>query len=427
MSSSIPTNLSPLLRESGLDAEWTASQNTMAAGRPPFLLPDPIAENAGWAGLEPDAINALQNAAARIAADADLTRLAWHCHHLLFLSETYERRNLRSWPMFVDLLGEHCGAFYLLIALSGLPQTRAFHRSRSVPDRVARNTYGDTAIWARQYRKIGILQNGGFEHPSRPGIWGISPRALSWLCNHLCGDLFRLERLQFIQRPYRSEFLAFRNRKTGRVHLLADGSIRFRADGQVDGTGGMADSKTGWTSRLRTQKDGVVGTPIHPEGRALPGEVVLPPDTWEPILSPGDPILEIHIPEDGPMDFDACGASFRKAVEFFPQHFPDRPFRAFCCTSWLLDPQYQTLLSGRSNIVRFQRECYLFPRASPGGRSGLERIFGPHAKDLSTAPRDTRLRRAVLDHLNGGGHLKSGGALIFPEDLNWGERVYLEA
>ena len=27
------------------------------------------------------------------------------------------------------------------------------------------------------------------------------------------------------------------------------------------------------------------------------------------------------------------------AMEFFPRHFPDRPFVAFCCESWLLDSQ----------------------------------------------------------------------------------------
>jgi hypothetical protein len=81
------------------------------------------------------------------------------------------------------------------------------------------------------------------------------------------------------------------------------------------------------------------------------------------------------------------------------------------------------MLPPDSNIVRFQKEFYLFPIFS-GGRSGFERIFGGDFRDLSKAPRDTTLRRAVLGHLEAGGYLRGGGALLFAEDLDWGAQVY---
>jgi len=126
------------------------------------------------------------------------------------------------------------------------------------------------------------------------------------------------------------------------------------------------------------------------------------------------------------MDFDACGESLRRAVAFFPRHFPNRPFKAICCTSWFLDPTYQKLLSAQSNIARFQRECHLFPLNARGRRSGLERIFGPHVHDLASAPRNSGMRTAVLDHLEQGGALISGGCLLWPEYLvEWGTQVYI--
>jgi len=214
-----------------------------------------------------------------------------------------------------------------------------------------------------------------------------------------------------------------RNRVTREVQVLADAGVRYRGDGQLDGTGGAFDPETGWTSRLLMDAKQVVGTPIHPTGVALRGKVCLPLDTWERILAPGDPILEIHIPAGSRMDFDACGDSLRQAADFFPRYFPDRPFQGFCCASWLLNTQLPDWLSSDSNMVRFQREFYLFPIFS-GGRSGFDRIFGRDIQDLSTAPRDTRLRRAVLDHLQSGGYLRGGGALLFVEDLAWGTQVY---
>ena len=74
-------------------------------------------------------------------------------------------------------------------------------------------------------------------------------------------------------------------------------------------------------------------------------------------------------------------------------------------------------------MVRFQRECYLFPIFS-SGKSGLDRIFDGDMQDLSQAPRDTSLRCVVLEHLESGGYLRSGGGLLFVEELGWGAQVY---
>ncbi len=383
----------------------------MPDGELPFLAPDAIAESCRLAGFEDEAISYLQLAAKRTAKCPDLTRLIWHCHYLLCHSKSYSRGDVRSWPSLKGLLGEWEGAFYLLIALSGLPKAQAFHQSRGIPEQMAQDTYTDTSLCARE------------EYKEKYGVWGIETRILAWLFNHLSGELYRLARLQFVQRPFRAKLHAFRNRVTRKVWVLAGEGIRYRGDGQLDGTGGEFDTETGWTSRFLMGHNRVTGTPIHPTGIALRDEISLPLDTWELILTPGDPILEIHIPAGSRMDFDACGESFRMAVDFFPRYFPDRPFKGFCCGSWILNTQLQDMLPPDSNLVRFQRELYLFPTLS-GGRSGIPNIFGSDIQDLSKAPRDTTLRRAVLDHLQAGGYLRGGGALMFPEDLDWGTQVY---
>jgi len=54
-------------------------------------------------------------------------------------------------------------------------------------------------------------------------------------------------------------------------------------------------------------------------------------------------------------------------------------------------------------------------------------ILGGMPEDLSKAPRNTSLQRALLDFLAGGGrlHASAGAGFILPEDLRWGEQVYL--
>ena len=58
------------------------------------------------------------------------------------------------------------------------------------------------------------------------------------------------------------------------------------------------------------------------------------------------------------------------------------------------------------------------------GRNTLVRVFGSVPDDLTAAPRDTTLRRAILDHLLAGGYLSAGRCFLLSEDLRWGEQVY---
>ena len=56
-------------------------------------------------------------------------------------------------------------------------------------------------------------------------------------------------------------------------------------------------------------------------------------------------------------------------------------------------------------MVRFQCEFYFFPTDS-SGRSAFDCIFPLHnSADLTSLPRDPRLRRVVVDHLQAGGRL----------------------
>ena len=405
---------------------WEISQSAFGPGRLPFLQAECIAESAEWSGLPEEAISFLQKAAAEIRTNPDLIRLSWHCHHTLFIGKSCSRSDTREWPLLTDLIGDHAGAFYLLIALSGVPLLRAEHKSRGIPDDISRDTCSDTTIWARQYASIGVERNGRFYHPGQPEAWGLDTRIFPWILSHLYGDLYRVGRLQYKIGPFRQRLRTYRHNRTRHLCMLAESGQEFRADGCYNGSGGISEEKGAWISELEESDTKATGFPINPEGRASRKKRSLNLSEWKGILQQDDPILEIHIPEDGSMDFDACGESLRRLIQFFPEHFPDRPFKGICCTSWLLDPAYQNLLSDRSNIVRFQRECFLFPLNSRGGRAGLERIFYEYAHDLSTAPRDTSMRRAVLDHLDAGGVLVSGGALIFPEHLEWGTQPYLQ-
>jgi hypothetical protein len=159
-------------------------------------------------------------------------------------------------------------------------------------------------------------------------------------------------------------------------------------------------------------------------GHALRRDVTLSWGAWDRVLSPGDPVLEAHIPEGEPMTPESCGDSLRQALEFFPAHFPERRFLGFGCQSWLLNPELAQLLPPTSNLTRFQREVYLYPIPS-GGRDGAIFIFGEDNPDPLTAPRDTTLRRALLDHAAAGGRWRTSGMFLLTQDVeHYGTECY---
>ncbi|HEX7303784.1 acyltransferase domain-containing protein [Lentzea sp.] len=118
--------------------------------------------------------------------------------------------------------------------------------------------------------------------------------------------------------------------------------------------------------------------------------------------------LSLHIPDSGPLTPEAVDASLAEARAFFPRHFPDEPYTAFACGSWLLDPQLLEYLPAESNIVRFQRRFDVEPYEAPEGIDAdvevLRFVFRTLTTPLDRLPRRTVLQRAVVDHLQAGRH-----------------------
>ncbi|MFB3882406.1 MAG: acyltransferase domain-containing protein [Armatimonadota bacterium] len=390
-----------------LAPEWDLSQAAMPAGELPFLAPSFVRSACADLGAPDRVIGPAVRAAERIARSGPLRALIWHLHYRLYRSATAGWDEICGWPVLKASLGADAGLFYLLLVLSNLPAMRQVHRSHQVPEAIVQDTMRDVDNWLS----------------TREETLGLMPVNVAWLSNHLSGNIYRLGRLQFQFADCQYDIRVLRHRVSRAVLALAGDGVRYNAAGQVPESGGGSD---GWTARLSVGDDAITGYPIVPVGKAVASEVTLPADEWETALAKGDPVLNIHIPGGGPLAHDLCGDSIRQALDFFPRHFPERPFAAFCCGSWILNTWLQEALPATANLVRFQREFYLFPiRLS--GEWALRHVFDEVPEDLSQAPRDTQLRRAMLDQLASGQPIPTGGGGCFmlPEDFRWGEQVYL--
>jgi hypothetical protein len=373
---------------------WAAALESCPA-EVPFLTDAFLDEVQAVCGYAEEIVAALRDAQRAVRADPRLTRLAWLCHREAFRAATEPAA--WGWPNPIPL-------FTAVVVLSGLPLIIARNRANGIPDAVTRATCRDLELWMRHDR----LPNG---------TWAFS--RLGWMMHHIHGRLHRLGRLQFVHQPFTGRVAVYRHRATGTVTTLSTAGVVYRRDGLVNGTNGRSEDDA-WTATLAETADAVTGHPIAPRGFADPTPVTLNLAEWVPVLAKGDPTLDLHIPQDGPMDHQHCGEALRQALAFYPRYYPALPApRAFTCYTWLLDPQYSDLLPPTSNIVRFQREFRCFPLPSDD-LDPFFRVFGGKPADLHAAPRDTTLRRAMLDHTLAGGAFRQAGGFILIDGLDWG-------
>ncbi|MCK1798089.1 acyltransferase domain-containing protein [Streptomyces sp. XM4193] len=124
----------------------------------------------------------------------------------------------------------------------------------------------------------------------------------------------------------------------------------------------------------------------------------------------GQPVLNVHIPGDGPMSPALCDESFAAAPAFFARHFPGTRYPFATCHSWLLDEQLADDLPATSNIVRFQQRFRPFGARPVCDDDVLEFVFHVRRDTArpTRLPRDSTLQRAVLDRIASGGHWHLG-------------------
>lgn len=409
-------NLYEVLQRLRLDGQraviepgWDDSMRSRPAGRPGCLEEGYLREACGYCGMPEEAVGAVLRGAGKVAGDGALTALLWHAQ--LKLAGKTGGPGLAQWPGLDASMGRDAGLFYVLAVLAGYGHVREFHQARSIPGDVVSDTMSDVLLHMDRYRR----------HHGEYGLTG--QIAGGWLTNHFRGKIYRLGRLQFMHRAFGGHLTMFRNRE-GRLTALSQGDVVFRRDGQRNGAAGITESEGVWTSTLRVEPGRVRGNAIDGvKGVAIAEPVELDRSEWEPVLRPGDAVLDVHIPAIGPMTHEGCGESFARAVEFFPRHFPDcAPARAIVCTTWMLDPQLGAWLPEGSNIMQFQRRFYLHPVETDAWAAmrfvfELDVPYGAETgPELAGLPQKTTLERALVAHARTGGRFyKAGGVVMKAE------------
>jgi hypothetical protein len=390
---------------------WDLSGATYDPNGQPALEESYVRETAAWLRMSPEVVDHLLKGLSQFRDLPALKRVFHHCRYVLFGSgEPFPRREAvaNSWPDIPETVHAYAPVFYIYPYLSAVPMAREMQRRRGIPKEITLDSLDDLELILKRYQK----RTGKYAFPLK-----------RWPLGYFDGIMFRLGRMNHRYQQFGRDLHGFRRKSDRRVVILAEDGARFRRDGQYDGTCHVFDDHA-WTSVFRQDEKVIRGNPVSATGRALAEAVELPVAEWEPILRQMDYVITMHIPPVGRMDFDAVGDSIRQAMEFQKKYFPEREHKAFICHSWLFDNQFSELLPERSNIRRFQEEVYMYPLYRSGDAGFYQHIFGRRFDKLEEVPTDTSLLKLFVARLRAGEQWHSGGCALFPEDFDWGGKVY---
>lgn len=353
---------------------------------------------------KPDVVEYLRVVDKKVSDDEYLKNFAMSLKKMVYYDgerELFGKAVDLAKPWFSKKLGDYSGIFPLYILTLGMEIIIERYNQLQIPLEILKKTLSEPNMAIDYYRN----------KFNRPGILHYH-----WTPFYFLPRNFRIDRLNFIAAPFRSSFAVFKNKATGQKLTLCSSIVEVLPTGYINGTNGTKDINA-YSTIFELDSDSVTGNVVDIYNGIITPEVInLKMSDWDAVLLPGDPILEVHIPADGRLDCAECDVSFRRAVEFYKRYYPEYGFKAFTCSSWLIDSKLREFLPSDSNTVRFMELYDKFPVFStkPAIFGWIyDHDFNP--EDVFTVPPKTSMQKNLVEYLRSGREVYTGGGYILRE------------
>ena len=224
---------------------------------------------------------------------------------------------------------------------------------------------------------------------------------IGWYQLAIEGELFRVGRLEIQICAKFKGGTVFENTKGERV-TLCHGRLLHR-DGFPLGSHGYEDEEGSFEANVTETDSAYIGYPYLASGHIKTDTVCLLKSEWHPILTEGDPVVSLHIPAGGGLTPEIVDETLVEAKKVLATYYPDFKYKAFVCSSWMMDPQLVEMLGPDANISKFCSRFTPMAQKSQGNAVMNFIFFDPDRKiPLSDLPEDTRFQRALKQHYLGG-------------------------
>lgn len=338
-------------------------------------------------------LDVYKKAAAEVGAREDLSRfLMLICTALE--DETCAKDDLEAFQEPHSAPGTPSLGLDMLTGLalcSQMPRCYARLKQRNLPEHIIRDAMAAPEVTVERYRQ----RYGG-----APGF-----DLLGWYQRTIQGKLLRIGRLEIqIPATYQGFACVFENDQM--EHVLLAHNCQLHRDGIALGARGYEDADGAWTANIEETPEAWWGYPYDPSGCVRKEPVCLDKSVWRKILSKGDPVIALHIPAGGKFDPQTIDDTMAEIRQFLRTYYPDYPYQAFACNSWMMNPRVAELLGEDSNIARFCRRFQPVTRKMPGS-DVFTFVFsqGGGEIDLDQLPENTALQRKLKQYYRNGGIL----------------------
>lgn len=244
--------------------------------------------------------------------------------------------------------------------------------------------------------------------------YGFSGIYRSAMIKYLIPKTFRIGRLAFEIGAFSGPYTVYQNKITGETVALVNPELKYLPNGKQAPKNCESDY---FVTQLSENEECINGYTVHNDGRLNFEPLTIKKKDYEVALKKGDPVLSVHIPGNDKMTTERVEQSFNDAIKFFETYYKDVEFKAFVCSSWLLDTGLRKFLKEESNILKFQQKfkivlSFVNTFALYWNIFSTEK-FVPYAELVPS----NSFQKNVLEALNNGENLYSGNGYILYKDL----------
>jgi hypothetical protein len=241
------------------------------------------------------------------------------------------------------------------------------------------------------------------------GSYGFCGMYRDGMVQYIKPKTFRLGRLCFEMNRFNGPYEVYKNRLNGSYLPISLEGISYLPCGKQPPKNYVGEV---FMPTIIKDKNILKGYSFHSDGTLDFNEIEINLNEYKKVLSIGDNVLSVHIPGEGKLTPESVEESFLMAREFFKKYYPDINFKAFVCSSWLLDTGLSKLMRPGSNVLRFQ-DKFRIVLSSVNTFALYWNIFEieEFIPITSLIPKN-RFQLEVLNLLNSGEHLYSGNGFI---------------
>lgn len=344
-------------------------------------------------GFTPEEEKALSDYLAFLREREDLLNLIQTYHDDIFDNKRYTMAEVEALP---ENDGREEGLLFATLFLARYERMEEVLAKRGIPGK-----YKDGIL--KKYKDS--LEKSKTQY----GSYGLRGLHRYSLVNHLIPLEYRIGRLLFEITKFNSAFELYRNKETGEKIPVALPGFQYMPTGKRP-----PSTYTGelFEPYIRQDGDTMECFTFDAEGNFSATPLTLKLSDWEKVLELGDDVLSVHIPADGRMSPELIDEAFALADKFFADHYADVNFKAYVCSSWLLNTDIKEFLNPESNIIRFQSR-FRIVITTTNGYSLFWHVFGtPNIGPLEELVPKNDFQRKFLERVKAGQTLYNGYGYI---------------